>query len=70
MHQCVKDGFSILLSEVDTVRLFGDNLNLSRIAEVPQDQRRLHFILNLLVQPNEGTSSANENTDREVSWSQ
>ena len=34
----IQDGFSILLSAEDSVRLFGEKLKLSRIAEVPQDQ--------------------------------
>ena len=37
LHHCVLDGFSILLTAVDVVRLFGDNLKLSRIAAVPKN---------------------------------
>ena len=37
LHQHVPDGFSILLPVADVVRLFGDNLKLSRITAVPQE---------------------------------
>ena len=63
----IKDGFSILLSAEDDVRLFGEKLKLFRIAAVPQAQRRLRLILNLLVPPNKETPSVNDTTDREIS---
>ena len=65
LHQRVRDGFSILSPAADAVRLFGDNLKLFYIEAVPQEHRRPRLILNLSVQPDEGTSSANETTVKE-----
>ena len=63
----VQDGFSILLSADNDVRLFGEKLKLSCIAAVPQAQRRLCLILNLSAQPDKETPSVNVTTDREIS---
>ena len=38
MQQRVQDGFSILLPAADTVRIFGERINIYHIAEVPQAQ--------------------------------
>ena len=46
--------------------MFGDNLNLSRITAVPQENRRMRLILNLWAQPDEVRPSVNNTTDREV----
>ena len=37
LNQRVRDGFSILLPAADAVRLFGDNLKLSRITVVTEE---------------------------------
>ena len=66
MRQRVRDGFSILLPATDAVRLFGENLKLLRITVVPQENRRPRLTINLLEQTDEGTSSVNNTTDREV----
>ena len=66
MRQRVRDGFSILLPATDAVRLFGENLKLLRITVVPQENRRPRLTINLLEQTDEGTSSVNITTDREV----
>ena len=66
MRQCVQDRFRILLPATDAVRLFGENLKLLRITVVPQENRRPRLTINLLEQTDEGTSSVNNTTDREV----
>ena len=50
----------------DTVRMFGGKMKLSCIAMVPQDHLRPRLILNLPGNPNEGTPSVNDTTEREV----
>ena len=62
----VQDGFIILLSAEDAVLLFGENLKLSRIAAVPQAQRRPNLTLDFLAQPNKDNPSFNGTTDREI----
>ena len=47
------------------MRIFGENIKLSRIAEVPQAQFQTRLILNLPEKPDEGTPSVNDTTDRE-----
>ena len=59
LHQRVQDGFSILLPEVYTVRVFRETLKLYCIVAVPQEHRRTCLILNLLTQPGKGTSGVN-----------
>ena len=66
MHRSIKDGFSILFPAADAVRLFGDNLKLSRISAVPQAHRYLRLILTFSVKPDVGTPSVNDITDREA----
>ena len=66
LQQRVQDGFSILLSTENDVLLFGDKLKLSRIAAVPQAQRRLRLILNLLAPLDNENPSVNNTTDREI----
>ena len=44
------------------MQMFGEKLNLSHITEVPQVQRQLRLILNLLEKLDEG----NNTKDREV----
>ena len=66
LQQCVEDGIGILLPEVDAVRLFGGELKLSWIADVPQEHQRPRLVLNLLTQPDEGTPSVNETTDSDI----
>ena len=66
IQQRIKDGFIILLPAAYTIRLFGDNLKLSRIAAVPQTHCLLHLVLNLLAQSDSGTPSVNETTNREA----
>ena len=46
--------------------MFGEQLKLSRIAAVPQAQRRPRLILNLLTPPDKETPSVNDTTDREI----
>ena len=48
------------------VGLFGENLKMSCIVEVPQEHHRPCLILNLSAQPDEGTPSVKNTTDREV----
>ena len=67
MQRRVKDGFSILLSVEDAVRVFREKLEISRIAAVPQDQRRPRLILDLSDQPDKETPSVNDTRDREIS---
>ena len=62
----IQDGFSILLSAEDAVRLSGEKLKLSHIAAVPQAHRRPHLILNLFAPPDKETPSVNDTTDREI----
>ena len=59
-----QDGFIILLSAQDSMKLFRENLNTSHIAAVLQDQRHPHLILNLLAQPNKDTTSVNNTKNR------
>ena len=66
LQRQVQDGFSILLYAEDYVQVFGENLNLSRIAAVPQAQRRPFLILNLLAQPNTESTSVNITVDRDI----
>ena len=66
LRRRIQDGFSILLSAEDAVRLFGEQLKLSRIAAVPQAQRRPRLILNLSAPPDKETPSVNDTTDREI----
>ena len=47
MQRRIKYGFSIFLSSADAIRLFGEKLELSCIAEMPQAHRRLRLIINL-----------------------
>ena len=63
----MQDGFSILLSAKDHVRLFGDNIKLSCIAAVPQTQRKPRLILNLSAPPDKETPSVNDTMGREIS---
>ena len=60
----MQDGFSIILYVEESVQFFRDKLNLSCVAAVIQDQRRLRLILNLLAQPNKETPSINNTVDR------
>ena len=53
------------MPETVAVRLFRDNLKLSRIAAFPQEHQRPRLILNLSAQPDERTSSVNDTTVRE-----
>ena len=62
----VQDGFSILLYVEEAVQFFGEKIKLPHIAAVPQDQRCLRLILNLLAQTNKGTPSVNNTTDWEI----
>ena len=62
----IKDGFSIFLLASDTIKMFGENLNLSRIAAVPQAHRHLRLIFNLLAQLESDTPSVNATTYREA----
>ena len=66
IRQCVQDGIIIFLKAADTVRLFGENLKLYRIAAVPQYHRRPRLILNLLAKSDKCTPSANDTTDMEI----
>ena len=43
----VQDVFRIFFPVADTVQIFGERLNISRIAAVPQAQRQLCLILSL-----------------------
>ena len=62
----MQDGFSILLSAEDSVKLFGVKLNISRIAAVPQAQVRPRLILNFSAQSDKETPSVNYTKDREI----
>ena len=66
LRRRIKDGFSILLLAANAMRLFGERLELSRIAAVPQAHRRPRLILNLSAQPESNTLSVNETTNREA----
>ena len=61
----MRDGFSILIPAEDSVGVFWENINLSYIAAPPQKNLWTRLILNLLVKPNEGTTSVNYTTGRE-----
>ena len=62
----IKYGFGILLSMADSVRLFVNKLNLSRIVVVPQAHFRPRMILNLSAKPDVGTPSFNDTTNKEA----
>ena len=62
----VQDGFIILLSTEDAVRLFREKLNFSCIAAVTQAHCRPCLILNLSDQLNKETTSVNSTTDRDI----
>ena len=62
----IQDGFSILLSAEDALRLLGEKLKLSRITAIAQAQRRPHLILSLLAEANKETPSDNDITDRDI----
>ena len=49
------------------MRVFREKLEISRIAAVPQDQRRPRLILDLSDQPDKETPSVNDTRDREIS---
>ena len=66
LRRRIQDGFSILLSAEDAVRLFGEQLKLSRRAAVPQAQRQPRLILNWSAPPEKETPSVNDTTDREI----
>ena len=66
MRKCVWDCFRILLPVVGEVRMLRYKLKLSLIDVVPQDHQRPGLILNLLTKPNEGKSSVNTTTGRDV----
>ena len=66
MQRRIKDGFSILLTVVDVIRLFGEKLKLSCIAAVPQSHRRPRLILNLTAQQDSDTPIVNGTTNREA----
>ena len=66
MQRQVQDGFSILLSTEDDVRLFREKLKFSCIAAVPQAHCRPCLILNLSDQPNKETLIVNITMDRDI----
>ena len=66
LQRRVQGGFSILLSAEENVRVLRENLNLSCIASVPQDQRRPRKFLNLSAQHDKETPSVNNTTDRNI----
>ena len=66
MQRKIKDGFRILLPVADVIRLFGERLDISRIAAVPQAHLRPRLIFNILAHPDSGTPSVNDTTDREA----
>ena len=66
MWQHVQDVLSILIPAVDSVRVFGQNLKISCILEVPHEHHRPRLILNLSVKANEDTPSFNSITNRWV----
>ena len=47
MQRRIKYGFRIFLPLADAIRLFGEKLKLSCIAEMPQAHRCLRLIINL-----------------------
>ena len=51
IRQREQDGFSILIPEEYTVRVFGDKLKLSCIDDINQEHRRLRLIINPLEKP-------------------
>ena len=64
MQQRVWYGFSIIILEVDSVRVFGDKLKLSCITAVPQEHHRPCLIINLSEKSDEGMPSVEDTTDR------
>ena len=48
------------------VRVFGDEMKLSRITAASQEHLCPHLIINMKRKTNERIPSVNENTDREV----
>ena len=66
MQRRIKDGLIILISTADSVRLFGDKLNLSRIVAVPQTHFCPRLIRKLLGKLDDSMPSVNNTTGREV----
>ena len=66
MWQLVRDGFSILISAADGVQMFRGEFKLICIAAVFQEHLWPHLLLNLSSNPNEGTPSVKDTTDKEV----
>ena len=62
----IKDGLIILLPVVDAVRLFGEKLNLSCIAEEPKAHLCPRLTLNLSKKRDVGTPSVNNTTTRDA----
>ena len=66
MQRRIKYGFRILLLTAEAIRLFGDNMKLSRIVAAPHAYFRPHLILNLLAHLDSDTPSVNDTTNREA----
>ena len=66
MQQRIKYGFSIFVLAADVIRLFGEKLKLSRIAEMPQAHCRLRLILNLSSQLASDTPIVTTTNNREA----
>ena len=66
LRRRVQYGFSILLYAKDTVQLFGEKINLSRIASVPQAQCCPRLILNLSALSDKKNPIVNDTTNREI----
>ena len=66
MHQRLNGHFNIFLPVADVVRIFGERLNLSCIAAVPQGQPEPCLIFNILEQTDTCIPSVNETTDIEI----
>ena len=47
MQRRIQDSFFILLHDADTLQMFGAKLKISCIAAVPQENCRMHLIINL-----------------------
>ena len=66
MQRRFQYGFSILLPTENVVRVFGENIKLSRIAAVPQDHLQPWLVFNISSQPDKVTPSVNGTTDMDT----
>ena len=66
MQRRVLDGFSILFTAAELLRIFGEKLKIYHITEVPQEYIQPRLILNMYEKNDGGTPIVNYTTYREV----